>query len=634
MIKSSLLQTVFVLVLLQPGFSQSMFTDVTIEAGINHAFRVFQGTFGGGAAVIDFNNDGFEDLFIAGGVGSDAFYKNNGDGTFTNITIEAGLSLNDTLITQGAVSADVNKDGHIDLFVTTLASVSFGNAIPRASDILYLNNGDGTFTDATKAFGFGDLKTFSTGATFGDINADGYPDLFVGNYFDHFTGELDKLNSGVITGEQKPSTDQLYVNIGGKTFVNVSTDFGVEHTGFGFGGTFTDYDNDQDLDLYVVNDFGNRATPNRLYINEYPEQKFTEVSEELKVDFGINAMGTAIGDYNNDGWLDYLITNIAISPFMVNMGPGVPFRERSTALGTGFGFLVVEGSGSVAPVSWGSNFFDFDHDMDLDLFICNGSLNPPGTPNPNLFLENIGEKFENISAISNLNDPGIGRGAVTFDYDNDGDLDLFVVNQRPTENAALVGTLKSKLYRNDASDGNWLKVKLSGINATTRGLGARVEVVLDDIRLIREIDGGSSHESHNTTIAHFGLSNRTVVDTLIVNWIGGGKQTLMDIESNQMIEVVEDTELDIQSPFEEGDIRIYPSYFNQEVTIEYQLPEFIVHSVVVMDEQGKVVAKIVDSDIGFFGKIIWNAPEYLNPGLYFFSVYSDNGRYVTRGFKK
>jgi hypothetical protein len=288
----------------------------------------------------------------------------------------------------------------------------------------------------------------------------------------------------------------------------------------------------------------------------------------------------------------------------------------------------------VAPVSWGNSFFDFDHDMDLDLFICNGALNPPGTPNPNLFLRNNGEKFENISAVSQLNDPGIGRGAVTFDYDNDGDLDLFVVNQRPTENAALVGTVKSKLYRNDAAAGNWLKVKLTGINASTRGLGSRVEVVMGDIRLIREIDGGSSHESHHSTIAHFGLADNNIVDSLIIKWIGGGTQHLVDVESNQMIEVVEDTELDINSPFEEGSIRIYPSYFNQEVTVEYQLPEFISHSVIVMDEQGKQVARLVDADSGFFGKLIWNVPEYLNPGLYFFTVYTDNARYVTRGFKK
>ncbi len=634
MFKKSLLCLVILLGVIQAGLTQTTFTDVTIEAGINHAFRVFQGTFGGGVAVIDYDNDGFEDLFIAGGVGSDAFYKNNGDGTFSNITVQAGLAFNDTLITQGAVSADVNKDGYIDLFVTTLASVSFGNTIPRASDILYLNNGDGTFTDATIAFGFGELKTFSTGAAFGDFNADGYPDLFVGNYFDHFTGDLDKLNSGVITGEQRPSTDQLYINVAGKSFINRADDYGVEHTGFGFGGVFTDFDNDHDLDLYVVNDFGNRATPNRLYRNDYPKQEFVEISREMRVDFGINAMGTGVGDYDNDGWMDYLITNIAVSPFMMNRGQDNPFLEQATALGTGFGSISIEGGGAVAPVSWGCNFFDFDHDLDLDIFICNGALNPPGTPNPNLFLENNGINFEEKSTAFNLNDPGLGRGSVTFDYDNDGDLDLFVVNQRPTENAALIGSVKSKLFRNDAATGNWLKVKLKGINTSTRGLGARVAVVAQGHRLIREIDGGSSHESQNTTIAHFGLANINIIDSVIIHWIGGGTQYMTVVEANQMIEITEDTELEIQSPFAEGAIRIYPSYFTNQVTLEYQLPKFITHKVVVLNEQGKEVDVIVESEKSFFGNTVWDAPAYLSPGLYFFVVYADNTRYVTRGFKK
>ena len=154
----------------------------------------------------------------------------------------------------------------------------------------------------------------------------------------------------------------------------------------------------------------------------------------------------------------------------------------------------------MAPVSWGCNFLDFDHDTDLDLFISNGSLNPPVTPNPNLFLEFDGTTFNEKGKEYGLDDPGIGRGSVTFDYDNDGDLDLFVVIQRPVENAGLAGTVKCKLFRNDASGGNWLKVKLVGKTATTRGLGCRIEAVLGDRRLIREIDGGSSHESQNSTI--------------------------------------------------------------------------------------------------------------------------------------
>ena len=623
-----------ILIFVRSVTAQEVFTDVTTEAGINHSFRVFQGTFGGGATVIDYNNDGWEDLFVAGGVGSDVLYQNRGDGTFADVTVQAGLSLNDTLITQGAISADINKDGWIDLFLTTLASVSFGRVIPRASEILYLNNGDGTFTDVSVEYGFSKIKTFGTGATFGDINGDGYPDLFVGNYFDHFTGELDKLNTGVITGTQMPSTDQLYVNINGKSFVSVGQEFGMHHTGFGFGGVFTDFDNDRDLDLYVVNDFGNRATSNQLYKNEYPRQEFVEVSKEMKVDFGINAMGIAVGDFDDNGWLDYVVTNIAVSPFIVNRGDGQPFLEQATAVGTGFGSLLVEGTSSVAPVSWGSNFFDYDHDMDLDLFICNGALNPPVTPNPNLFLVFNGKIYENKSEELLLNDHGLGRGSVTFDYDNDGDLDLFIVNQRPTENAAQAKSVKSKLFRNDASAGNWLKVKLNGINSVTRGLGSRVEIVVNGKKMIREIDGGSSHESHNSTIAHFGLAENTIVDSVIVKWIGGGTQHIVDVSANQTLDIVEDTSVGIKSPFKEGKVKIFPSYFQELVTIEYELPKHTVHRLAVIDELGKQMEVLVDSEKGFFGKIEWDVPDYLMPGLYFFVVYTEEEKFIARGFKK
>ena len=142
--------TLFWMLCCTMSWSQRLFTDVTEASGIDHAFNVFQGTFGGGAAVLDFNQDGYEDLFIAGGQGPDILYRNNKDGTFTDVTEVAGLAINQTLITQGAVSADVNRDGHIDLYVTTIANVSGGIETPRASDILYLNNGNGTFVDMSR----------------------------------------------------------------------------------------------------------------------------------------------------------------------------------------------------------------------------------------------------------------------------------------------------------------------------------------------------------------------------------------------------------------------------------------------------------------------------------------------------
>ena len=167
---------------------QSYFSDVTEQSGIDHIFITYQGTFGGGASVIDYNNDGYQDLFITGGSAQNVLYKNNGNSTFTDVTQSAGLAIESSLVSQGVTSADVNRDGFIDLFITTVGDELSEEQFSRGPNILFLNNGDGTFTDVSIEYGFSELKTFSTGASFGDINSDGFPDLYVSNYFDKCDG--------------------------------------------------------------------------------------------------------------------------------------------------------------------------------------------------------------------------------------------------------------------------------------------------------------------------------------------------------------------------------------------------------------------------------------------------------------
>ncbi len=519
------------------GYSQNHFTDVTAKSGIDHSFITFQGTFGGGAAILDFNNDGFEDIFITGGTGKNALYQNKGNGTFVNVISSAGFNDLDTVVTQGVVCADVNKDGNVDIFITTISSVS-SNEVLAAINMLYINNGDATFSNRSEEYGFGDHLSFSTGAAFGDINLDGYPDLFVGNFFDGFKGRLDQY-SGIVSSDSKPAWDFLYINKGGDYFEEVGEAWGVQSLGLGFGGVFTDYDNDRDLDLIVINDFGYKVTPNMLFRNEFPEPAFTEVGVDLKLNFGMSAMGVGVGDYNNDGWLDYFISNIRASLFLKNQGGDKPFSNETAKLGTAFSVLYTVEGYPVNAISWGVNFFDSDNDMDLDLHITNGSLNPDVMPNPNMFLENQGGSFVHIGAESGLHDNSVGRGCVTFDFDNDGDLDLLVVNQAPIKEVEYVVDSGVKLFRNDADGNNWLKVKLVGNHADNNGIGSRIEVYVDSILMIREIDGGSSHESQNSTIAHFGLNKFPKVDSLVIKWLGGTDQKLYNISANQMVVVEE-----------------------------------------------------------------------------------------------
>lgn len=545
--------------------AQPMYTDVTQGAGIEHFFEVYQGTFGGGAVVIDFNEDGFEDLFVAGGAGDNHLYRNQGDGTFLDVTTEAGLDLNG-LVTQGGATADVNKDGHPDLFITTIASLNSSDPTKQAVNKLFINNGNGTFSEATSAYGLTEL-TFSTGASFGDVNKDGYPDLYVSNYFTKFSGRLDRYGGNLTPDVGAPGGGLLYINSGGERFVESTGLYGLSHSGFEFSGLWSDYDNDHDLDLLIVNDFGDRVTPNLLYRNNYPDPTFTEVGSQSGFDLTMNGMGISAGDYDGNGWLDYFISNIQRSPFLVSQADA-SFVNRSKDLGTEFSTVTTASGGGVAPVSWGTNLFDCDNDTDLDLYVANGCLNPGLLPNPNLLLENIDGNYLESGFISNTNDHSIGRGSVTFDYDNDGDLDLFVVNQAPFSPQDVGVTFKSsRLYRNDQQGGHWLKVKLAGTISETSGIGSRVSVYAGSKVLIREIDGGSSHESQNSQIAHFGLGEFTTVDSVVVQWSGGGEQKLYDLPVDQLLTLEEESIVLSLPKAISNQLLLYPNPFTNKITI-------------------------------------------------------------------
>ena len=366
--------------------AQMPFKDITKEAGINHQFQVFEGMFGGGACVLDYNNDGYEDIFVTGGVNEDVLYKNNGNGTFINTYASAGLGISRKFITQGCTAADVNRDGFVDLFITTITTKGKKQPIPRAMNLLFLNNGNSTFSDATKAYQLDQLVSFSTAASFGDFNYDGYPDLYIGNYFNEFKGELTVISDATIVGSTQTSKGYLLENKGGKYFEDVYQKYGLDHKGFGFGGVFSDFNNDGFQDLIINHDFGYKRTPNLLlkYVKGiFGSGKFKDVAADLKMDLKINSMGTAVGDYNNDGLMDYYFTNIRFNRFMVNSGKNEAFIDKTEALGM-----------SYMAISWGANFADFDHDGDVDLFVANGDLNPNCVPMADFYFENKQGKFQ------------------------------------------------------------------------------------------------------------------------------------------------------------------------------------------------------------------------------------------------
>ena len=522
--------SIFTLEAQMPSATPTAFKDITKEAGINHQYQVYEGFLGGGVCVLDFNKDGYDDFFLAGGMGDDQLYLNNKNGTFTNIYEQSGLTGTKKFMTQAAAAADVNRDGFVDLYITTITSKGEKQLIPRAPNLLYLNNGDNTFRDATKEFGLAEFNSFSTGASFGDFNADGYPDLYVGNYFTEYPGDLSSvnINDAKIVGATQTTEGYLFLNQKGKSFKNVYKEYGLSHKGYGFGGLFTDYDNDGDQDLFVNHDFGYKKTSDLLFENKYPWASYKDVSADKKMDLKINSMASAVGDYNNDGWTDYFITNIRFNKFMVNQGAGKPFKEMSKELGTNY-----------VTISWGANFADFDNDGDLDLFVANGDLNPNCVPMGDYFFENTNGKYAELGRMKGVNDYGIGRGSVILDIDNDGDMDILVVNQKPVSTSPVESS--TKLFRNDSTHGNWIKINLKGIEAETHGLGSKVEIVVNGKHQFREIDGGgSSHLSQNATYAHFGVGDATQIDEIIVHWIGGNEQVLKNQKVNQAITITEE----------------------------------------------------------------------------------------------
>ena len=506
------------------------FTDITNQSGIDHYFEVYEGMFGGGIAVLDYNNDGFEDLYITGGMQEDQLLENLQNGTFKNVLKTARLESVLRFVTQGVAAADFNRDGWMDLFVTTITTKSQKRKIPRAQNLILINQGDGTFKNNSKSFGIQRIESFSTGISVGDFNLDGYPDLYVGNYFTDYDGGLKEISDATIVNAGKTAKGYLYENKGGKRFKEVSEKYNIDHRGFSFGGIFTDFDNDNDLDLIVNNDFGYKAKPNYLLENLYPKKEFQYVGENYEMDLRINAMGGATADINADGFLDYFISNIRYNRFMIQDPEKNIFEDQAEALGT-----------QLFTISWGANFNDFDHDGDIDLFVSNGDLNPNCVPMYNFFFENVNGQFKEESTKFGLKDYGVGRGSAIFDLENDGDMDLIVVSQKPIREYGPPSI--TRLYRNDIEEGNYLQVKLKGNASTLSAHGARIQVFSDSLFINQEIDGGNtSHLSHNSTLAHFGLGKRKIIDSLKVIWPGGEITKMNQIKTNQKIFVEETQE--------------------------------------------------------------------------------------------
>jgi hypothetical protein len=533
------------------------FANVAREAGLNakttfggeHKNKYLLETTGCGVAFYDYDNDGWPDIFLVNGSRLEGFpqkqeptshlFKNNRDGTFTDVTARAGVGHHGW--GQAVCVGDYDNDGFEDLFVSY-----FGK------NVLYHNNGDGTFTEVSDKAGVaGNGKRWNTGCAFVDYDRDGKLDLFVANYIDLDLATAPVPESGpclykaVMVACGPPGLtggkNILYHNNGDGTFTDVSETSGILSANgtYGLGVLTADFDNDGWPDIYVAND----STASALYQNK-KNGKFVDIALEagcaLSSDGKPQAgMGVSAADYDLDGNLDIVKTNFAgDTPSLYRNLGGANFEDATFAAGLGL---------HTQYLGWGCGFFDMDNDGWPDILICNGHVYPEveqlkteaGYAQRKLLYKNLRNgRFEDVSlqAGDGISIPVASRGAAFGDFDNDGDIDVVVnaVNDFP------------QLLRCDSHTGNnWIKVRTIGTKSNRSGIGARLKCVTTVVgeskphQQIDEVRSGGGYFSQNDLRVHFGIGKAEKVDLLEVRWPSGQVDTLKDIKPNQLIFVKE-----------------------------------------------------------------------------------------------
>ena len=538
----TLTQVLSVLTMPCISFAQITFTEQAETVGIL-AYNTFGGVeksyiveaHGSGAGFFDYDNDGDLDLYLVNGATFDTYrtksgpgnslYENGSDGIFRDVAKK--LDVDDAGWGAGCAVGDIDNDGLRDLYVTNYRE-----------NVLYRNLGEGGFKDITNISGVaGD--GFSAAAAFLDYDNDGDLDLYVTNYVQFDLANKPKTDCDYVGGIKTycgplgmiGDKDVFYRNDGNGKFVDVTaiSGIGTSNDYFGLGIVPADYDGDGDVDLYVAND----QTPNLLFRNE-SNGTFIDVGLISGVAYNGDGdeeagMGVDFGDYDNDGDLDLYVTNF--------------FRESNTLYRNEglrrFSDYTIQADLEAVTIpwlGWGTNFADFDNDGDLDLFVANGHVFPKVDDAPtgtsyrqrNQVFRNDSGKFYDVTSDAGpgLQIKKVSRGASFGDYDNDGDMDIVIVNLNDTPT----------LLRNNSSDEDyWLIVRVEGTNDNRDGAGAQVRVHTGSRSQLRAIDSSGSYLSANDIRAHFGVGSSTVADSVVVTWLDGSRTLASTVPMNKIL---------------------------------------------------------------------------------------------------
>jgi enediyne biosynthesis protein E4 len=521
------------------------FSHVSGASPARHLYEIMSG----GGLVIDYDNDGWQDvLLVDGGSLVDQalarrarhrLFHNRGNGTFEDATAASGLAHSE--YGMGGCAADFDNDGWIDVYLTSVGT-----------NALYRNNAGRGFTDVTKASGAGGPATFNTSCAWADVERDGDVDLFVTHYVDA------RVDNPVFCGDAskafrvychplnfQPLRSTLYRNNGNGTFTDASREMGVfDQRGNGLGVVFGDYDDDGWPDIFVAND----TTPNFLYHNEQGKA-FIEMALRAGVSVASDGMpragmGTDFGDFDGDGRLDIFVTNHEFEGHTLfhNLGGGL-FEDATFKSGAGPATLPFVGFGTV--------FFDYDNDGDLDLSIVNGHvMNSPGHVRPGakeaqrrVLLRNDGGRYRDVAATSGagFTVERVGRALAGGDFDNDGDLDLLAVNNNGP----------ADLLRNTGAPGaNAVLVRLVGTMSNRSAVGARLRATVGTATQLREVKAGSSYLAQNDLRVHIGLGAAKQIDRLEIRWPSGkAPEVLAGVAAGQIVTVTEGRGITARSPF-------------------------------------------------------------------------------------
>jgi hypothetical protein len=497
--------------------SQWQFREVSAAAGISHTHGYNPVAFSrdisrdrqlmaAGVAAGDFDRDGWIDLYVTrGSIGANLLYRNLGTGKFQDVALAAGVAITGKE-NSGATFADFDGDGWLDLLVSGINTTT--------QPILFHNNRNGTFTDVSEKAGL-PVVSQSMGSSFADYDKDGDLDFWL----THWTANT----------QQK----YLWRNNGDGTFTDVSALAGVVAIPLSdYTVNFSDINNDSWPDILAAADFGT----SQIYINQ---QNGTFARRTTPVISDENGMGAAVGDYDNDGDLDWFISSI-FDPRgklefagILNFNWGITGNRLYQNQGNGsFSDMTAFAGVRVGGWGWGSCFADFNNDSHLDLFQVNGFSSPdPFTTAPfdadasRLFISTGQGSFAERSLELGIADNQQGRGIVCFDYDRDGDIDIFVANNEQ----------KALLFENQGITNHWLQIKVGGESLNSEAIGARVYVTANGVTQMRELQAGSNFMSQNPVIAYFGLGKSATATTVKVVWPSGAERVVANVAADQVL---------------------------------------------------------------------------------------------------